>query len=121
MKIKRTLLATLLAVVATAVSPAAVASEVAERLIGRWMLMNQADALQIEFHADGSYKAFTVGNAINGKWALVDDKHLATWVKEDRPKRVNRFSVDANKLVITDERGVQHVHERDVYYQPKRK
>ncbi|MBT6272956.1 MAG: hypothetical protein HOI95_02350 [Chromatiales bacterium] len=86
------------------------------KIVGRWVLIDQAVALQIQFNPNGTYQAWTPRNSIKGHWALVDDKNLATWTGEDKPRRVNRFNITELNLVITDGAGTHHVHRRDVYH-----
>ena len=81
-------------------------------LVGHWILVNQASALQIAFFDDGRYHAKTSTSVLRGKWALVDEEHVATWTDDSRPRRVNRFRIHGNNLVIIDPDGTHHVHRR---------
>lgn len=81
-------------------------------LVGHWVLVNQAAALQIVFGDDGRYYAKSAKSTIRGKWALVDEEHIATWTDDSRPRRVNRFRIHGNNLVIIDTDGTHHVHRR---------
>jgi hypothetical protein len=86
----------------------------ADQLVGHWALVNQAIALQIVFKQDGTYWAKSPSTTMKGRWARVDDEHLATWTGESRPRRVNRFKITGRNLVIIDSNGILHVHRRQL-------
>jgi len=80
--------------------------------LGLWELVGQKNRLRIEFSPDGNYRAMTRQRILFGKWSLVDQAHIATWSNAQRPKRINRFRVDKDRLYITDRNGVVYEHRR---------
>ncbi|MCH9675905.1 MAG: hypothetical protein K0U93_30995 [Gammaproteobacteria bacterium] len=79
-------------------------------LLGKWHMAGEAP-LTIEFKPDGSYVAVSPHGLLVGHWEVTDNK-LATWRSPARPKRLNEFRFDGDSLIITDARGVAHVHNR---------
>lgn len=84
------------------------------------MLINQAIALQIQFNEDGTYQAWAPKKSFKGKWAIVDEDHLATWSHDNKPRKVSRFRITGKNLVITDSEGIHHVHQRDIHFDLER-
>lgn len=68
--------------------------------------------LTIEFKEDGSYVAISAQGLLFGRWEVIDGNQLATWRTESRPKRISRFKVLDDSLIITDANGVAHNHTR---------
>ena len=80
-----TVLRCLLAAALAFATLSATADDSEHNLVGRWMLINQAVALQIQFNSDGTYQAWAPTRSFKGKWALMDEDHLATWSGENKP------------------------------------
>jgi len=83
-----------------------------DRLVGRWQLVEQDYELVIELRADGTYLAYTGTGPSAGRWELVDSSHIATWSAPDKPKRVSRFRLEDEALIVIDADGAALRHRR---------
>ncbi|MEM7253881.1 MAG: hypothetical protein AAF493_20880 [Pseudomonadota bacterium] len=84
------------------------ASEIA--LVGKWRMVSEP--VTIEFKPDGSYVAVSAQGLLVGRWEVTAENQLATWRSEAWPKRISRFELTQDSLVITDARGTPHAHRR---------
>ncbi len=81
-------------------------------LVGTWKLASKDSRLTIEFQADGRFRAVTELGDYSGHWQAVDEKYLQTWSDGQRPKRTNAYYFSRDQLVIVDEVGSRHRHDR---------
>ena len=81
-------------------------------IIGYWELVEQPFDLTIEFRSDGHYVALTAMGVMTGRWALVDDSHLATWSSENKPQRISEFTLEGATLTIIEPDGSFLKHRR---------
>ena len=80
------------------------------QLLGAWRLIS--GDLEVRFEEDGTFEARTPEGVTEGRWQQLDEMHLATWADENKPRRVNRFEVQGDNLIIIDDHGQYHVHKR---------
>jgi len=83
-------------------------------LIGQWALVGRRSGLVLRFRANGTYEALGPGGVRTGYWSELPGGRLATWSDPSRPKRVNRFALNRDWLVIIDAQGNFHKHRRIV-------
>ena len=83
-----------------------------EQLIGQWELNSDRGPMVIEFRTDGTYSAWSESGATLGSWEIVGSSELATWARDDRPKRVNAFSIEDDVLIIRTGDGHERRHRR---------
>ncbi len=81
-------------------------------LVGTWELLTGGSRLTIEFRTGGEFRAVTGLGDYSGQWQDVDGKYLQTWSDGRRPRRTNVYYFADNQLVIVDEVGTRHRHNR---------
>lgn len=81
-----------------------------QALVGRWQIVDEGAQMVIEFRADGTYASAAAGRLMDGQWELVSDHEIATWSRDDRPKRINVFRLEDGELWIEDRTGEHHRH-----------